>query len=102
MYLDGSFGEPEAKFEGGGIGIAAAVGEIVVDAEGKIAPDGSWSCVDRVGCSHHGSNRFDRVSSTDGDGDNGSADEVIADIFEERSFLVLGVMGFDGCSIGVE
>jgi hypothetical protein len=78
------------------------VGQVVVDCECEVASDGSRSRFERVGRTHHGSNRLDRVGTLDGDCDNRSAGQVGANVVEERSLFVLGIVSFDGRSLGVD
>ena len=99
--LDRSFGEPKAEFSGRCIGITAAVGEVVVNAQRQVASDSAGSCVEWIGGTHHGSDRLYRIGARDGDGDDWSANEVIADILEEGPFAMLSIMGFDGGSLGI-
>lgn len=100
--LQRAFAEPEPKLAGGGFWPVAAVGEVVVNREGKVAADCAWGGLDRVCCSHHGSDGGDCTWTGDRHGDDWTGGEVVHDVSEERSFFVLGVVFFYGCARGVD
>ena len=75
--------------------------EVVLDAEGEVASDGSRGGVEGVGGSHHGANGLDGVLALNSESDDGRARQIIANRTEERSLAVLVVVRFDGGSLGM-
>ena len=70
------------------------------DREGEVASDCAGSGFDRICGTHHGPDRLYRVGAGDGHRDYGTTCQIVANIFEERALLVLGVVLFDGRTVG--
>ena len=98
---ENAFGKPKSKLARSGFWSVAAVRKVVVNGEGKVASDRARGGIDRVCRAHHGADRLDRIGTAYRHRDDRSAGEIVADVLEEGSFLMLGVMRFDGFSGGV-
>ena len=101
MSLERAFGEPKTKFASCGFRVAAAVGEVVLNRQSEVAPNGPGSGFDWVGCAHHRSDRFYCVRTFDRDRNDFAAGQVVDYAAKERSLSVLIIVSFDRLSGGV-
>ena len=76
--------------------------QVVVNCESEVASDGSGGGFERVGCTHHGSDGLGGVCALDSHGHDWTAGEIVADILEEWSLLMLGIVCLDGGAFGFD
>ena len=99
--LECPFGEPKPKLTGSGVRIAAAVRQVVFDAQREITANGARGGIDGVGGPHHRANRLHGILTLNGQGHDWSARQVVANRTEERSLAVLVVVGLHGRSFSL-
>lgn len=100
--LNGAFGEPEFEFALSSLRIAAAMGQIVIDGQSEIAANRSWGRIERIRRSHHRADGLGCVGAADRHGYDRSANQIVANVLEEWSFAMLGVVSFDCCAFSID
>ena len=101
-YLDGAFGEPEGELARCRIWIAAAMGQVIVDGEGKVAADRAGGGFHGIGGTHHGSDGFHGVVALDRHGNDRARGQIVDDAAKERTLAVLIVVSFHGLTGSID